>query len=90
MRGLFFLIIIALAGAVWYQNIELKKHRIKTDPSETLLQMKHDFNRATKEISHDAQREFEAVREDLGDRFHKIEKETTVREDEQNDKRRRR
>jgi len=89
MRGLFFLIIIGLAGAVWYQQIELKKHHVRTDPAHTLAIMGEKIGRTTREVSKDAQKGVDEMTDTLGKKFGHIMKETDVREEENNEKRRR-
>jgi hypothetical protein len=94
MRGLLLLVVIGLAGAVWYQQIEMKRHHVKTNPARTLSQMGEELGEsasdAASRISKDATRGVEDMTQTLGKKFGHIMTESTVAKESGADSKRRR
>ena len=88
MRGIVFLLVVGLAAFAWYQHIELKRHRVRTDPAKAFAVMGKSLSKTGKRIARDAQEGFEETSDELGKKFGKIGEETDVKEEVAKAKRR--
>lgn len=89
MRLLVLLVVIGLAATVWFQQIEMKRHHVRTDPAQTLAQMERKVNTQADTFFQSAQKWFERTRAAMGKQFGHIAKETDVKEDSTERKKRR-